>query len=245
MAETTTPGVYGAIAKVIGALSADGIAKNKTNAQQGYSFRGIDDVYGALSAQLHAANLVIMPRVLRRECTEGATKSGGKQFTVVVDVEWDVVYGGDGSAHTIKTFGEAMDSADKATNKAMSAAYKYMAIMLFCIPVEGLPDADASTPETSIVKPEPAKPTHGARTPEPTNVPPADAYDPARKAQASEFMKSLHFDADVLAKFKADCKAAGVDFRDVAIEAKSIGVDNCDGLFDALKAWPKSTEGGL
>ena len=37
-----------------------------------------------------------------------------------------------------------MDSADKATNKAMSAAYKYMAMQTFCIPTEGDNDADAS-----------------------------------------------------------------------------------------------------
>lgn len=38
-----------------------------------------------------------------------------------------------------------MDSADKATNKAMSAAYKYAAMQAFCIPTEGDNDADAHT----------------------------------------------------------------------------------------------------
>ena len=40
-----------------------------------------------------------------------------------------------------------MDTADKATNKAMSAAYKYMAMQVFCIPTQGDNDADAHTPE--------------------------------------------------------------------------------------------------
>jgi hypothetical protein len=40
-----------------------------------------------------------------------------------------------------------MDSGDKATNKAMSASYKYMAMQLFCIPTEGDNDADATTHE--------------------------------------------------------------------------------------------------
>jgi hypothetical protein len=35
-----------------------------------------------------------------------------------------------------------MDSSDKSTNKAMSAAYKYVAFQAFAIPVEGTPDAD-------------------------------------------------------------------------------------------------------
>jgi hypothetical protein len=40
-----------------------------------------------------------------------------------------------------------MDSADKATNKAMSAAYKYAAFQAFAIPTEGDNDADAHTPD--------------------------------------------------------------------------------------------------
>jgi predicted outer membrane protein len=59
----------------------------------------------------------------------------------------------DGSSHTIKTYGEAMDSADKATNKAMSAAYKYAAIQSFCIPTEGDHDADKTTHEVAAKVP--------------------------------------------------------------------------------------------
>lgn len=40
-----------------------------------------------------------------------------------------------------------MDSGDKASNKAMSAAYKYAAIQTFCIPTEGDNDADSTTHE--------------------------------------------------------------------------------------------------
>jgi hypothetical protein len=51
-------------------------------------------------------------------------KSGSSLFYVVVEVEFDFVSSHDGTKHTVKTFGQAMDSGDKATNKAMSAAYK-------------------------------------------------------------------------------------------------------------------------
>jgi hypothetical protein len=44
-------------------------------------------------------------------------------------------------------YGEAMDSGDKATNKAMSAAYKYACMQAFSIPTEGDNDADAHTHE--------------------------------------------------------------------------------------------------
>jgi hypothetical protein len=66
-------------------------------------------------------------------------------FYVTVEAEFDFVSSQDGSKHTVKTYGEAMDSGDKATNKAMSAAYKYAAFQTFCIPTEGDNDADAHT----------------------------------------------------------------------------------------------------
>jgi hypothetical protein len=49
--------------------------------------------------------------------------------------------------HTVKTYGEAMDSGDKSTNKAMSAAYKYAAFQSFCIPTEGDNDSENQTHE--------------------------------------------------------------------------------------------------
>ena len=147
MADQTTPHVYAAIVGVIRDMGADGIAKDRKNQQQGYSFRGIDDVYNALSPALARNNLCMLPRVKSRIMTEGATKSGGTLFYVVCEVDFDLVSAVDGSKHTITAIGEAMDSADKATNKAMSAAYKYAAMQAFSIPTEGASDADGHTPE--------------------------------------------------------------------------------------------------
>lgn len=137
--------VYKAISAVQSDLAKMGISKDKKNAQQGYNFRGIDDVYDAIAPILANRGLCILPRVLTRECVERQTKSGGVLFYVVVECEFDLVAAEDGSKHTIRTFGEAMDSGDKATNKAMSAAYKYAAFQTFCIPVD-VEDADKTTP---------------------------------------------------------------------------------------------------
>ena len=137
--------VYTAIAAVAADIATQGISKSRKNQQQGYSFRGIDDVYNVLAPILARHGLVILPRVLSRECVERQTAKGSALFYVTVEVEFDFVSANDGSKHTVKTFGEAMDSADKATNKAMSAAYKYAAMQAFCIPTEGDNDADATT----------------------------------------------------------------------------------------------------
>jgi hypothetical protein len=139
--------VYKAICAVQGELAHTGISKDHRNQQQGYSFRGIDDVYNVLSPLLAKYGLCILPRMLSRNCEERQTAKGGALFYVTVEAEFDFVCAEDGSKHTVKTYGEAMDSADKATNKAMSAAYKYAAFQAFAIPTEGDNDADSVSHE--------------------------------------------------------------------------------------------------
>lgn len=141
--------VYTAIVEVIAAMSKEGIAKGRKNAQQGWSFRGIDDVYNALAPMLAAAGLCVLPRVMSRSVTEQPSKSGGTLFYVVLEVEYDFVSAKDGSKHTCRSVGEAMDSGDKATNKAMSAAFKYAAMQAFCIPTEGDHDSENQTHEVA------------------------------------------------------------------------------------------------
>ena len=140
--------VYKAINAVQSELSVIGIVKDKRNGQgAGYNFRGIDDVYNAIAPLLAKHGLCILPRVLTRECIERTSKSGGALFYITVEAEFDFVSSEDGTKHTVKTFGEAMDSGDKATNKAMSAAYKYACFQAFSIPTESRDDADYQTHE--------------------------------------------------------------------------------------------------
>ena len=147
--------VYQAINKVQAALAAEGIAKNRRNQQQGYAFRGIDDIYGALARLLAENGLCILPRVCSRSTEERESRGGGVLIYTVLDMEFDIVCSEDGSKHTVRTIGEAMDSGDKSSNKAMSAAFKYACLQSFCIPTEGDNDADSSTHE---VKAKPERP---------------------------------------------------------------------------------------
>jgi hypothetical protein len=138
--------VYKCIAEVQEKLSQIGIAKTKNNAQQGYKFRGIDDVYNALSNVLSDVGLVVITRCVEREQVERQTASGKALFYTTLKVEFDFVSSHDSSKHTAIAYGEAMDNADKSTNKAMSAAYKYAMFQTFCIPTEAQ-DADEVTHE--------------------------------------------------------------------------------------------------
>lgn len=144
-----TPRVYEQIGDVAADMALQGISKGRENKAQGYAFRGIDDVYNALAPLLAKHKLVILPRMLARSVVEREGRNGGALFYVTVEAEFDFVSALDASKHTVRTFGEAMDSGDKATNKAMSAAYKYAAFQAFCIPTEGDNDSENHTHEVA------------------------------------------------------------------------------------------------
>lgn len=139
--EPDTASVYSKIATITGILAREGIAKTR-RANFG-NFRGIDDVYNALAPLLAEHRLSIMPRMVSREVVERKSSKGNALFYTTVEAEFDFISADNGSTHLVRTFGEAMDTGDKATNKAMSAAYKYAAFMTFCIPTEGDADSEA------------------------------------------------------------------------------------------------------
>jgi len=181
------PKVYAAIAAIQGEMAKVGISKQHKNQQQNYLFRGIDDVYGALAPLLAKHGLVILPRARDRQVVERTTQKGTALFYVTVDVEFAFVCVEDGSEHIVETFGEAMDTADKATNKAMSAAYKYACFQAFCIPTEGDNDADATTHD--VEGQEPPKTT----TPAPPPPSSSSLTDAQRTAVEALLDKPLGF----------------------------------------------------
>lgn len=129
--------VYKAISVVQGGLAKIGVSKDRKNQQQGFAYRGIDDVYAALAPLLSENHLCILPRIISKDVTERTTQKGGVIFYTTLAVEFDFVSAVDGSKHTVLVYGEAMDTGDKSIGKAMSYAYKSMAFMSFSIPLEG------------------------------------------------------------------------------------------------------------
>ena len=159
--DRAVPAVYAAINAVQAELCVEGISKSRKNDQQGYSFRGIDDMFNVISPLMAKHGLCILPSVMTRDVQERISGNGKALFYVTIEAEFDFVAVLDGSLHIVRTFGEAMDSGDKATNKAMSAAYKYAVMQAFAIPTQGDNDADSTTHEVSSLTPALA---HGAIT---------------------------------------------------------------------------------
>jgi hypothetical protein len=58
----------------------------------------------------------------------------------------------DGSSVSVTTIGEGMDSGDKSSNKAMSAALKYALVQMFCIPTADDKDSENDSHEVAPAK---------------------------------------------------------------------------------------------
>lgn len=138
--------IYKAIPCIMGEINA--VGKNKKNSQQGFMYRGIDDVMNAINPALVKHNVFIVPEVMEQTREERKTAKGGSLVYSVCKMKFRFC-ADDGSCVEAVTVGEGMDSGDKATNKAMAVAFKYACFQVFCIPTEEMKDPDAETPEPS------------------------------------------------------------------------------------------------
>ena len=125
-----------------------GIAKKDRNQAQGFNFRGIDSVVNAVSPALQKFGVVIVPSV---EEYDYQTVEIGKNRTAMGHVRVKVTYtfiGANGDAIKATVVGEAMDSGDKATAKAMSVAFRTALLQSLSLPTDEV-DPDATSYERS------------------------------------------------------------------------------------------------
>ncbi len=147
------------IYKKIPAIMAEVGAIEKSRKGDGinYKFRGIDDIYFVLQPLLSKHGVFYCPNVIDQKREERATKSGGIATYTILLVEYRF-YAEDESSVKITVVGEAMDTSDKSSNKAMSAALKVATLQLFCIPTEEEKDTEYQNHEP-VSRPAAAKPT--------------------------------------------------------------------------------------
>lgn len=142
--ENATPLIYKKIIEVMADINA--IGKDRRNQQQGFQFRGIDDVMNELHSSLAKCGVFVLPKVLEETRTTGKTSRGGDMFYTRLKINFGF-YAEDGSHVDAIVIGEAMDTGDKASNKALSIGLKYAMLQVFCIPTEDEKDPDAVSPQ--------------------------------------------------------------------------------------------------
>lgn len=138
--------IYESIAAIMQEIPV--VGKEKKNQQQGFQYRGIDDVMNALQPVLAKYRVFVVPEVLEQKREERLTGRGGTLLYAVLRIRY-TFFAEDGSSISAVVIGEGMDSGDKASNKAMAIGLKYAFFQVFCIPTEELRDPDGETPEES------------------------------------------------------------------------------------------------
>ncbi|MFI2037577.1 ERF family protein [Streptomyces bottropensis] len=120
------------------------VAKGQQNTQQNYKFRGVDDAMSAMAGPMRNHGCFIAPELAEHH----QRPRGDKGTHTVIKMRYRI-YGPAGDCLLVTVPGEAMDTADKSTNKAMSAALKYMLFQVFMIPVDArsIDDSDRDAPE--------------------------------------------------------------------------------------------------
>ena len=136
--------IFETISAVMGEIGA--VGKDSKNQQQGFMFRGIDAVMNAINPALVKYHLFIVPEILEQTREERVNSKGTTLIYSICKIKY-TFYAEDGSSISATVIGEGMDTGDKATNKAMSIAFKYACFQVFCIPTEEMVDPDAECHE--------------------------------------------------------------------------------------------------
>lgn len=136
----TVPNIAVALSQVMEHVRA--VEKGGYNTFQKFNFRGIDDVMNAVGPALRKAHVVIVPSaVLEHEILTASTSQSKTTNAVRVRVQY-TAYGPAGDSITMEAVGEAQDTADKGTAKAMSVAYRTLLLQAFTLPTDQ-PDPDS------------------------------------------------------------------------------------------------------
>jgi len=158
MTEQQKPGkIFEAMAAIMRDIKAVGKNGRNESVGRGYNFRSIDDVTNEIHGHLAKHGVFFTPEVVAQERGTGQTKKGDPVYTANLTVKYTFYAAEDGSFVTVQTVGEAADTQDKASNKAMSAALKYALVQLFCIPTSDMAEGDNDSPMDGITNPAPVK----------------------------------------------------------------------------------------
>lgn len=195
------PSIYEALAAVM--ADCDHVAKRDRNTQQNFTFRGIDAVVNAVGPVLRKHAVIVVPQVQSESYSVVQTTNGKAQTACRVRVRYRF-FGPAGDDIVCEVVGEAWDSGDKATPKAMSVAFRTALLQALALPTDEA-DPDSQTYERAVDQPEtPEQAVSNARAgawvtykgmaPNPTPENFAENYEqwcaqPFADATASDFRK--------------------------------------------------------
>ena len=220
--------IYKLIPKIMAEIGA--VGKEGKNEQQGYKFRSIEDVMNAAHPVLAKYGVFIAPEVIEKESQDRQTFNRNGEAKTSIRVSLSVRhtwYASDGSSVPVVTVGEGIDSSDKASNKAMTAAFKYTICETLCIPTKDLSEGDLESPDAGEkVDSKPSVPVTTEEIPLDRMVPPAE--ERITKDQALRIHK--RFEEELRPELRKDAKKFLHDFLGLNLYLDENGNPSADAI---------------
>ncbi len=159
--------IYEALPLITADIGA--VGKNNKNRDQGYAFRGIDDVVNGIHSLFARYGVGCIPRVLEHRQDEVQSKSGTRGWHTVIKMQYKLT-GRDGTNEIGEGIGESLAYDDKGTPKAQAMAFKYFLTQAFTIPTQENLDTEYDKteelePRAASRKPDPKKGERSAHAP--------------------------------------------------------------------------------
>jgi hypothetical protein len=144
--------IFKRIPKIAGEIEAIGKDQRAQGSGHGFNFRGIDDVYNAVSKVMAKHGVFSVPEIIDANFIDVSSRQGTKGIHARIKYKF-TFYAEDGSSVSAMTFGEGIDYGDKASNKCASIAHKYALLQIFAIPTADNDDPDKEIHEIKSDKP--------------------------------------------------------------------------------------------
>jgi hypothetical protein len=153
------PKIFTAMANILKDVETIGKDRKADMGNAGkYNFRGIDDMYNSLHDTFAKHEVFIIPEILKsdlqtqeKESTYNGQTKKSLQYSVLLTIKF-TFYTTDGSSVSAVGIGHALDTSDKATNKAQSSALKYALMQTFLIPTEEDKDVEVADNKVAPAK---------------------------------------------------------------------------------------------
>jgi hypothetical protein len=160
--------VHEAISRVV--QDVGGVGRDGYNEHQRFSFRSIEGTVNAIRPSLLQHGLTIVPTYKSVAHTDYTRDDGKVVHRAVLEGTFQIT-GPNGDDTFVTTIGEATDMEGRATNKAMSAAFKYALLQTFQIGSGEDGDASDHAPQVRTAAP---RPQASIQRPAPAASSPAD-----------------------------------------------------------------------
>lgn len=135
----------GGIGKMQSTKPANSGYSNDKSDKFSYNYRGIDDLYNAISPLMVKNKLICTPHIEHLAVNKYLNKYGDIVFKTCLTIRYTFISAIDGSRLQCVFAGEANDNGDKGVSKAASMAQKYLFLQSLSIPTETDHDPDRYT----------------------------------------------------------------------------------------------------